>query len=80
VALQAYGAGLGVQRSYSFTILCPGEAIHELGVQSADVQLSLVLYLSQVCLQPLSKVPGSRRSGVCGCVPVAILDLSKVFL
>jgi hypothetical protein len=38
--------------------------------------LSLVLYLSQVCLQPLSKVPGSRSSGGLGCVLVAILDPS----
>jgi hypothetical protein len=64
------GRGLACSVGCSFSILWCGEAFHELEVQNVDVsalpgalpQLSLVLYLSQVCLQPLSKVPGSRSS------------------
>jgi hypothetical protein len=59
------GQGLVCSACYSFSISWPGEASQELGVQSADVSAlpqSSVLYLSQVCLQPLCKVPGSQRS------------------
>jgi hypothetical protein len=46
----------------SFSVLWCGEVFHELGVQVPKFQLSLVLYLSQACLQHLSKVPDSWSS------------------
>jgi hypothetical protein len=46
----------------SFNKLWHRGAFHELGVQSAKVLALPVLYLSQVCLQRLSKVPGSWSS------------------
>jgi hypothetical protein len=42
--------------------------------------LSLVLFLSQVCLQLLSRVSGSGAHEVCGSVSVTILDLLNVSL
>jgi hypothetical protein len=43
-------------------------------------QLSLVLYLSQVCLQHLSKVPDSQSLYCLHLCPVAIMDLPTNFL
>jgi hypothetical protein len=43
-------------------------------------QLSLVFYFTQACLQLLVKFLDHGGQKVCGCVPVAILDLLFYFL
>jgi hypothetical protein len=57
----ACGAGTW-QAGCSFSKSWHGEIFHKLGVQSAKFWLPLVLYLSQVCFQHLSKVPESWSS------------------
>jgi hypothetical protein len=42
--------------------------------------LFLVLYLSQACLQLLSRVSGLGDHEVCGSLSIAILDLSRNIL
>jgi hypothetical protein len=46
-------AGLGMHACYSFGISWPGEAFHELGVQSADVS-ALPGVLPQSSVSPVS--------------------------
>jgi hypothetical protein len=77
-ALQAYGVGTW-QASSSFIRLWHGENFHDLRVQIAVFLLSLVLFLSQVCLQSLSSAAVSGAHEVCGSVPVTILDCSGIF-
>jgi hypothetical protein len=57
-----------------FQCIYSGEAFHRLGFRVPKFQLSLVLYLSQVCLWHLSKVPDSQSSHGLHLCPVAILD------
>jgi hypothetical protein len=77
-ALRVYGAGLGMQHWLLFSKLWCGEVFCELGVRM--FQLSLVLYLSQACLQLLSKVPGSWSSHGLQLYPSHHIGSSKYFL
>jgi hypothetical protein len=67
------------QASCSFIRSWCGEGFHNLRVHSAVLSLSRVLYLSQACLQHLSRslVQELGAPAVFGSVPVTILDLWK---
>jgi hypothetical protein len=64
----------------SFRVWWCGEASHELGVQSADVSAlpSVLTSIKQVS-SFLSRSLDHGSQKVCGCVPVAILDLYCLF-
>jgi hypothetical protein len=56
------GGLMGSTPTCSFSVICSGEVFHGLGIQGAKVAAFLVLYLSQVCPQCLSKVTDSQSS------------------
>jgi hypothetical protein len=58
----------------------PGEAFHELGVQSADASASRCFISVKHVSSFLSKSLDHGGQKVCGCVSVAILDLLFLYL
>jgi hypothetical protein len=78
VSGQAYRVGIW-QAGSSFIRLWHGEAFPIYGFRVSYFWLSLVLYLSQACLQLLGWVSGSGAHQVCSCLCYHLGSLTFIF-